>query len=328
MIACSLCGSGCASAPYLYGRFQPANVQEETPQQVVFEYGTPHKVLDKLAWVVALPTRILPMHPKINSHTLSPATTDKLKTYLEENDLSDVLVRVNQYDPAGEWRRLKENTRLAPGWRYTFGTASLVGYTVLPGRVFGGDLYNPFTNTLYVNSDVAAMLIVEAAYAKDLHTRTLPGTYAAINEFPVLTLWRYTLGVNDTLGYSVVEDDWELERETYRTVYPLMGIHAALGGHSAASMAIAMPNLTVPLTMIGGAVVGHTVGQTTIAHRERQRKVESNEEIASHKNTRRDSEANDDSDSGIKMIGFEEIPSSETNPGKQERRQLPLTDSP
>lgn len=308
LIALAFCNLGCVSVPYQFGRFQDSPGTDK-PQQVVFEHGKPHKILDRMAWVVGLPSRILPFHPKVNSHSMSAETAEKLEAYLTENDLTDVLVRVNQYDPVGEWRRLRRNHRIAPGWKYSFGTASMIGYTLLPGRVFGGDVYNPFTNSLYVNSDVAAMLIAEAAYAKDIHSREHPGTYAAVNELPVLTLWRYTLAVNETVGYARHQDDWELERETYRTVYPLMGIQAALGGHTAASWITALPGVTVPITMVGGAIVGHTVGQTTIAQRERQRRrldggQPSSEEQA---DVLADRPTAIDSETGIQLIGFEEI---------------------
>lgn len=309
LVAWELCTLGCASGPYQYGRFQHSRGADET-QQVVIEYGKPHKVLDRMAWVVGLPSRILPFHPKVNSHTMSAETSDKLETYLTENDLTDVLVRVNQYDPAGEWRRLRQNRRMSPVWKYSFGTASVIGYTVIPGRVFGGDVYNPFTNSLYVNSDVAAMLIAEAAYAKDIHSREHPGAYAAVNELPVFTLWRYTLAVNETVGYARNQDDWELERETYRTVYPIMGIQAALGGHTAASWVTAMPGVTVPITMVGGAIVGHTVGQTTIAQRERQRQrtIGTLPVSTDHEESVADLPTATDSETGIQLIGFEEIP--------------------
>lgn len=295
MLLCGL-AAGCATAPYKYSRFADRD-PAEAPDKVVFEYGKPCPVLDKMSWVVGLPTRILPFHPKVNSHCISPETAEKLERYLTENDLTDVLVRVNQYDPVGEFRRLKQNKRLAAGWRYTLGTANLIGYTLIPGRVFGGDMYNPYTNTLYVNSDVPAILIADAAFAKDVHSRDYPGIYTAISEVPVLTLWRLSNAVNDTLGYAQEQGDWELERETYRTVYPLMGIQAGLGGHTAATWVTALPQVTVPITMVGGAVVGHSIGLSTISRRERERGLGS--QVAQ--------EENDESKSGVRLIGFEEI---------------------
>ena len=271
---CWLSGVGCAVTPYRYSHFSDSDTATEAPAEIEIAYGRPHKMLDGVAWVAGLPSRLLPMHANVNNHKLSDETADKLKAYLRENELTDVYVRVNQYDPAGEWRRLRDNQRIAPGWRYSVGAAGLIAYSILPGRIFGGDEYNPFTNSLYINSDVPAVVLMEAAYAKDIHSRRLPGTYATINEFPVLTLWRHTHAVNDVLGYAQAHDDWDVERETYRVVYPQMGVHVALGGHSAAALGTALPLITIPIAAVGGAIAGHTVGQATIAKRVAARSAE------------------------------------------------------
>lgn len=274
---------GCTVTPYRYGYHQQTSaecVSAAAPDaDAVFEYGRPNKTLDRLAWFVGIPSRILPLSSRVNNHDISPVTTEKLSCYLRENDLSDVLVRINQYDPKGEWKRLRDNPRISPGWKYTFGTGMLIHYTLFPGRVFGGDHYNAYTNTLYVNSDVPALLILEAAYAKDIHERRLPGPYAAINELPVLETWRLSYGLNDTLGYAQLNNDWELERETYAIVFPVMGIEAALGGHSAVSSVATLPLLTMPITAIGGAATGHVLGRSTIKRRERERALEFDEAL-------------------------------------------------
>jgi len=254
--------AGCAATPYRFSRFRAA---DEEPQPVVIEYGEPNKTLDRLGWFFGLPGRILPFDSKVNSHDISPETTQKLVAYLEKNDLTDVYVAVNQYDPKGQWRRLRENERIAPGWKYSTGLFSLLGYTLLPGRVFGGDSYNPFTNSLYVNSDVPAVVLCEAAYAKDVHSRGLPGAYATVNELPFVSLWRHTLAVSDVLGYARVEDDWEVEEQAYHVVYPQIGAHTAMAADPF------VPLLVSPALGIGGAVVGHTAGRTIAARRTKER---------------------------------------------------------
>ena len=191
---------------------------------------------------------MLPLSAKINKHEISPETAGKLKTYLEKNDLTDVYVFVNHYDPSGQWRRLRENTLISPVWRYSFGVFSMVGYTLFPNRVFGGDHYNPYTNALYLNSDVPAVVLHEAAFAKDVHSRKLSGSYVAINDLPVLSLWHEIRAVNDVLGYARTESDWEVERQTYRVVYPRIG---------AESFGAAGPLVT---TMVAGPFVPLLVG--------------------------------------------------------------------
>lgn len=255
---------GCATTPYRFGRFH--HERDDQPKQVQVEYGRPQKTLDNIAWAMGLWSRLLPLNSHVNIHDISEKTEDKLIAYLEDNDLADVLVRVNQYDPKGEWRRLRENDRIGPGWKYTAGLLSMAHYTLLPGRVFGGDQYNAFTNTLYINSDVPAVVLHEAAYAKDIHSRSMPGSYAVFNELPLLSMWRHTKGVNDVLGYAQLNDDWNIERETYRVVYPQMGVQStAVGG----------PFLHFwdgILLSVGGAVVGHATGQVAISQRTRERK--------------------------------------------------------
>lgn len=256
-----LSGLGCATTPYRYGHFDTPPSETSKPLEVAVDYGQPQPTLDRIGWWVGLPTRIFPLHPGVNNHQVSDETTEKVATYLRENDLTDVYVRINQYDPTSEWRRLRENRRIAPGWRYSFGVLSMMHYSLLPGRVFGGDWYNPYTNSLYINSDVPAILLHEAAYAKDIHSRQRPGTYAAVNHIPLLCLWRQTVCVNDILGYAQANRDWELEKQTYHVLYPLIGAHTTMAVSPLA------PFGYEPILGLGGAVVGHAAGRTIAARR-------------------------------------------------------------
>lgn len=260
---------GCANVPYRYSHF---HAPDEPRQEIAFEYGEPHKVLDSLAWVTGIWSRILTLNSHVNNHELTDETKAKLTAYLEENDLDDVLIRVNQYDPKGEWQRLRANRRIGPGWRYTAGMLYMTHYTLLPGRVFGGDQYSPFTNTMNLNSDVSAIVMHEAAYAKDIRARALPGTYAVVNELPGISLWRHTLGVNDILGYAQANEDWMVERETYRVVYPQMGIHAT------APSGFFVPFWDGFVLTMAGAAAGHVTGQAVLSQRTKERNLSGNEE--------------------------------------------------
>lgn len=271
-IASFLCGTGCATTPYQYGRFLADT--DEPPAEVVFEYGRPHKTLDNIAWATGIWSRVLFMNCGMNKHELSEKTRDKLVSYLEENELNDVLVRVNQYDPKGEWHRLRENEFVSPGWRYSFGTLSLVQYTLIPGRILGGDHYNPFTNTLYINSDVPAVVLHEAAYAKDVHGRPMPGTYAVLNEIPVVSLWRRTWCVNDVLGYARANNDWLMEDETYRVVYPQMG------AQSTGLASTFVPFWDSMILHVAGAAAGHATGRMAIYNHSKAQRSETDEFIS------------------------------------------------
>ena len=263
LLFCGLFNVGCATAPYRFGKFSA--VENPAVSEPVIQYGKPHRVLDSVAWAAGLGPRLLTCNPNVNKHELSDETKECLVDYMCENDLNDVLVRVNQYDPQGEWRRLQENDAVSPGWRYTAGVLSIAQYTLLPGRVFGGDQYNPYTNTLSINSDVSAVALHEAAFAKDIHGRSLPGTYAVVNQIPLVGLWRHTRGINDVLGYAQVHDRWSIEEETYCVVYPQMGIYST-----------ALPGSFFPfwqgmLLTAGGAAAGHISGQVALSQRRNER---------------------------------------------------------
>jgi hypothetical protein len=249
---------GCALKPYQYGHFHDPTAEETVPPSVVIERGAPNKTLDRIANIVGFPARILPMNSKINDHNIAPETEEKLKTYLVNNDLTDVRVFVNEYAPKDRWRRLRDNKLVSAGWRYTVGSLSVIGYTIFPGRIFGGDRYDPFTNSLDLNSDVAAVVLREAAYAKDVHYHKLPGTYAVTQELPLVGLLSDGRAVRDVIGYARDQDDWEVEQEAYHVLFPQMGAAStSLGGAFVSSVWWGGPVLGA-----GGAAVGHVAGRT------------------------------------------------------------------
>jgi hypothetical protein len=249
---------GCALKPYQYGDFHDAPVEGDTAPSVVVERGPPNEKLDRIAKIVGFPARILPMNSKINDHHIAAETEEKLKTYLEKNDLTDVTVFINDYAPKEQWRRLRDNKLIGAGWRYTMGSLSVIGYTIFPGRIFGGDRYNPFTNSLYLNSDVPAVALREAAYAKDVHAHKLPGTYAVTQELPLVGLLSDTRAVRDVIGYAREQDDWEVEQQAYHVLFPQMGVASTSMGGALVSSAW----WGGPLLGMSGAAVGHVAGRT------------------------------------------------------------------
>ncbi|HEX3870486.1 MAG TPA: hypothetical protein VHV77_08625, partial [Pirellulales bacterium] len=221
--------------------------------------------LDRIGWVVGLPKRILPLNSKVDNHHISEKTTAKLVAYLEENDLGDVNVYVNHYDPRGQWQRLRQNESVGAGWRYSLGTFSWLKYTVLPGRIFGGDDYNPYTNAIYVNSDVPAMALKEGAAAKDVHTRVYPGSYVAVTGLPIFSQRRSIQNANDVFGYAQEHHDWELERQAYHVLYPQIGSEVASVG---TPLVAPVGWWAAPAVGVTGAAVGHVTGRTIAKRRD------------------------------------------------------------
>ncbi|HEV3338846.1 MAG TPA: hypothetical protein VG125_00770 [Pirellulales bacterium] len=259
---------GCATTPYQYGRFHPQSPGGVQLQPIEVRYGQPRKTLDRIGYVLGTPARIITLNKKMNNHDISPETLEKLKIYMAVNDITDVCVAVNEYDPKGQWQRLRENKRVAAGWRYSVGTLNWLSYTILPNRLFGGDRYSPYTNTLNLSSDVPAQVLSAAAYAKDIHSQRLPGTYAAfVNDMPVLSVVREAKAARDVLGYARARHDWKSEQQAYHVLYP------QIGGATVGTAGVFVPTVG-PLLHLGGVAAGHAVGRT-VAYIQRPKEEES-----------------------------------------------------
>jgi hypothetical protein len=215
--------------------------------------GAPNKFVDGVGWVLGIPGKIMLFDSRVDNHAVTPETTGAVADYLKQNQMTDVCVRVNQYAPGDEWRRLCENWHVGAGWRYTMGTWSLIGYTLIPGRLTGGDRYNPYTNSVYVYSDLPSLAIKAAAYAKDVHQRDLPGTYVAVNHLPVVSLWHETVNTKDALGYIRTQGSVAQQAEAQRILYPsyCIAVGGAFGG---------FPGVQ-PIMIAAGAVTGHVSGR-------------------------------------------------------------------
>ncbi|MFM9960966.1 MAG: hypothetical protein ACKV2Q_07055 [Planctomycetaceae bacterium] len=235
IVLLAMCGiSGCATTPYAYGsaqryRTSPELEARNDPQ---IERGQPHKLLDSVGWVWGIPDKIILWDRRIANHRIGSQTEAEIADYLAKNELTSVKVRLNQYHPGDDWRRLTANDSVGAGWRYTLGTLSVLGETILPGRVFGGDHFNPFTNTIHIYSDVPAVAVHEAGHSKDFAQREWKGTYAAAYLLPGAPLYHEAQATNDALGYLLTESDEQTQRDAYEILYPAYGTYVggALGG--------------------------------------------------------------------------------------------------
>lgn len=258
LIALTLCviASGCVTAPYRYGAnagyYVSPQLAEITGSQI--ERGQPRRFVDGVGWVIGIPDKIMLWNRRIENHNISPETEQAISDYLAKNELSTVKVRLNQYAPGQDWKRLVANKSVGWGWRYTLGLGSWLGETIFPGRIIGGDHYNPFTNTLHIYSDVPAVAIHEGGHAKDFARRCYKGTYAAGYLLPVTPLWYEAVASNDAVSYLRAEGTLEDEQAADRILYP------AYGTYVGDSISTFVPGLGTPL-YLGGVLAGHVAGR-------------------------------------------------------------------
>ncbi len=261
LLVAAIALSGCASSPYYFGQnLEGPNTLLLREGEEQIERGRPNVVIDKLgSWVFGLPSKILLLNRKVDNHDISEETAEAIHEYLAANDLHNVKVRLNQYAPGDEWRRLFANRDVNPLWRFTVGTLTVLLYTLLPQRLLGGDNYNPFTNTISLYSDVRAIALHEGGHAKDFAPMTpfTKGLYATVRILPLVPLAQEAAATSDAIGYEKAIGAWEEQKDAYRILYPAYGTY--VGGEI--SRWVAAPSIGIGYAIQYGPVVpGHIVG--------------------------------------------------------------------
>lgn len=243
---------GCAVSPYRMGNtdvyYSSHGLAALTDQQI--ERGSPHRGLDTFGWIWGIPGKIILLNRRVENHRIDEQTEAAVAAYLADNQLTTVKVRLNQYNPRDDWRRLRANDSVGAGWRYTLGALSVLSEALFPGRLFGGDHYNPFTNTVHVYSGIPAIALHEAGHAKDFAREEWKGTYAAFYLLPGAPLFHEARATGDVLGYIELTDDVSAQQEAYEVLYPAYGTYV---GSTLSSF--------VPYGYISGVVAGHIAGQ-------------------------------------------------------------------
>ena len=257
------CVSGCATVPYNYGTKYRSDREYALPEgEPQIERGEPIAVLDAADWYwpLSLLGKLILWNWKVDRHEISPETEAALIAYLDRNDLKNVKVRLNQYSPGAEWGRLFKNKSVGAGWRYTIGVISVAYYTILPGRFFGGDHYNPYSNTINIYSDIESVTLHEGGHAKDFAGRKYKGTYGFAYILPFVALYPEAVASSDAISYLKANNDVKLQKQAYNVLYPAYGTY--VGGNLGQFWA--EPWNTI--ISLGFVIPGHIIGRYKSAH--------------------------------------------------------------
>lgn len=227
----------------------PELLNDQEPQ---VEIGRPNRWIDGIGNVISIPSKLLLWDRRVDRHKISEGTLLTLADYLEYNNLAHVKVRANQYDPIGEWKRLRMNTTVAAPVRYTLGTLSVAGDALLPGRLLGGDHFNPYTQTIHIYSDIPAIALHEGGHAKDFSRRKYQGLYSIAYAF--VPIWHETLASQDAFSYLETAGNENQIAEANRILYPAYGTYV---GNALGNLA---PTFSMPL-YLGSVAVGHANGR-------------------------------------------------------------------
>jgi hypothetical protein len=222
----------------------------------------------------SLPAKLVLLDWKVDDHDVSPEVEASIEEYLRVNGLCNTKVRINQYAPGGEWRRLFKNREMPGGWRYSLGLLSVTFYTIFPDRLFagfpfigGGDSYNPYTNTIHIYSDRRPIALHEGGHAKDfaeIENRHWKGVYAGARAIPLagllVALWQEGDATQDALSWELATAGSAVSKRAYRSLYPAYGTY--LGGTAQSGASLFTGGWVLYVVQYGVVVAGHVVGQT------------------------------------------------------------------
>ncbi len=272
--ACLLLQSGCIQKNYRYGIANQDLLATLPRTPNLITVGGNHPRIDSIERTVQYPKKMFqnwfpPSKPEEDPGALRLQAVQTATDYLDDNGLKGVYIDVREYNPREQWNRLQNNQRISSFWKYTGGSLYHLGYCVLPGRAFGMDSYNGFTNTLSINSTSSANSILHAGYVKKLYDQRYPGTYIAANWLPILPLFRDTAVASDVLTYARLKQNWPLERDLIPQVY------AQLGGETVAQATSFIPGVAYfpfyfrPALTAAGSAAGSLTGTAVTKQREK-----------------------------------------------------------
>ena len=268
---------GCVVPNYRYGRFGESSIPLGQSYQQVVQGGGDHPNLDRLERVVHAPGRKLrqwfgePHDPARERNDRKKALEVSVQ-HLADNGLYDVYVEHRRYAPAEQWQRLRENTRISPFFKYTDGAARVLVSTIFPARVFHSDSYNPYTNTLSINSDSPSSSVLEASATKYSASAAYPGIQAASSNLPFVSIYHSSRIASEALSYSRAKNDWELEKGLYPTAYENIGSSVFLEGYALNPVKGPVAAVAGPVASIVGGAVGSGVGAVMVEQIEQERR--------------------------------------------------------
>ncbi len=202
---------------------------------------------------------------------ISDETVALVRKFVQDEKLEDVHVEWRHRNSSEEWQRLKQNGRISPIVRYSAGSLHWTLANLHPPFFPRKTHYDPYSDTIYLQTNDPVPILAELAMAKTLRQSALPGGQAVAANLPVLSIYTRVVVAREVQAFARKMDDWELEKQSYRDLYP--GLFSGAGVVTAAFV----PFYAMPLIGLGGMAVGMVMGEAAIQMREaeiRQAKAE------------------------------------------------------
>lgn len=219
-------------------------------QEPQIERGKPNFIVDSLGNIISLPQKIILLNFKIDNHSISSKTEQAIAEYIKDKPqiMRDTKVRLNQFSPFADLKRLTKNKKISWYWRI-FPGIPVTLFTSLTGRLLGGDNYNPYADTVNIYSDIPAVALHEAGHAADTAARVEEGwaDYYTLGRFVLpVTLYQEYAASQEATDYIKEKGREEEEKDAYKILIPAYGTY--VGSQSG-----------LPYGEAIGAGIGHVV---------------------------------------------------------------------
>lgn len=268
--------TGCARSTYLYGLPNRPVTKQISSESCELTFGGEYPRLDKAERWIHYPSEkfkhwFTKEEVAVDPTEMRRLAVNKAQEYLVLNGLTDINIDIRQYDPATQWRRLRNNDSIHPFWKYTGGYLSHLSYTLFPGRVFRVDRFDPYTKTLSLNSTDPSMALYAAAEAKIIYNRRYPGTYLAACDIPFVGISKNIHVANDILSYARNRQDWSTEKELTPVIYSNFGGDLVFQALPFVPDSDEFPFYYVPVISFVGSTVGEVTARTVLNQRDKER---------------------------------------------------------
>ncbi len=247
--------AGCATAP-------PPYIGQGPHLQIT--RGQPIALIDGIGNVLGVLTKLILWNRKMDNHDISAETERYLVQYVDlpQSNTDGTHYSLNEYNPGMALSRLAKNKKVKWPYRILLGIpVTLIVDVLIPGRLFagllGGDMYNPYTDTVSIYSDLPSVALHEAGHSHDFNKRRYKGTYAFVRIIPGVDLFQEYKASQQAFKYLIDTGDHPQEIAAYKILYPAFGTY--IGAY-----------IPFPGGSLAGALAGHLVGRTEANTKQKQ----------------------------------------------------------
>ena len=138
---------------------------------------------------------------------------------------------------------------------------------IFPGRIFGGDHYNPITNSVHIFSNHPAIILHELGHALDYRNRKYPGIYSFFGFVPIVSLYKEFVASKFVFNFLKKKKYYKEELAAYRTLFP------AYSTYVAGSIFEYIPTPIIISLFTPFIILGHIIGQFNAYNRKNELKA-------------------------------------------------------